>query len=226
MKGKRIEIIPNERYGKLIILAEAEKAKDGARRVLCRCDCGTEFVTRLKSVRIGNTKSCGCLRFSTAPKKEKKQRKRSRLYGVWTTMKGRCNNPNHTEYHRYGAKGIKVCEEWNSSFKTFEKWAYENGYDENAPRGKCTIDRIDSCGNYEPSNCRWVDFKIQSNNTNRNHLITYNGETHTMSEWSDITGISYYVIRSRVTRKESLQDIFFKGNLKIEKERRAKLCTG
>lgn len=137
--------------------------------------------------------------------------KRERLYEVWAGMKGRCNNPNHSEYHRYGAKGIRVCDEW-SSYSNFRAWAYENGYDENAPRNKCTIDRIDSTKNYEPSNCRWVDFLIQSNNTNRNKLIEYNGVIHTMAEWSRIVGISYYALRSRLRRGKSIEDALYNGH--------------
>ena len=129
----------------------------------------------------------------------------TRLYKVWRNMKVRCDNPNCKEYKYYGGRGISVCEEWND-FIEFQKWAYANGYDENAKRGECTLDRIDVNKNYEPSNCRWVNMKVQCNNrrlwgTNtHNHKMitwTYKGETHTVREWSEITGIDNKILRTR-----------------------------
>lgn len=84
-------------------------------------------------------------------------------------MKRRCENSNHKDYKWYGAKGITVCEEWHN-YPAFKQWAVENGYDENAPKGKCTIDRINPYGNYEPNNCRWVDMKTQNSNK-RNKMV-------------------------------------------------------
>ena len=87
-----------------------------------------------------------------------------RLYEVWGSMKKRCNNPNDKSYKNYGGRGIKVCKEWNENYLSFKKWAYKNGYDENAPHGECTIDRINVNGNYEPNNCRWISNAEQQKN--------------------------------------------------------------
>lgn len=122
---------------------------------------------------------------------------KTRLYAVWLSMKQRCENPNSTQYRNYGARGIRVCDEWHS-FENFKKWAYENGYDDLAPRGQCTIDRINVYGNYEPSNCRWANAKQQSNNKTVNRFIVINGISHTISEWCDIYNISKKLVYSRV----------------------------
>ena len=84
---------------------------------------------------------------------------KNRLYGIWSNMKTRCCSETYHLYKDYGARGIKVCDEWLNDFQMFYEWCISNGYDKNL-----TIDRIDNNGNYEPSNCRWVDMKIQSQN--------------------------------------------------------------
>lgn len=93
------------------------------------------------------------------------QCRKDRLYGVWRGMLARCYYPPGKFYYRYGGRGISVCDEWLHSFEAFKEWALANGYDYDAPRGQCTIDRIDNDGNYEPDNCRWVT--LQENLKNR-----------------------------------------------------------
>lgn len=94
-----------------------------------------------------------------------------RLFNVYHNMIQRCHNPNHPNYKNYGGRGISVCKEWRESFKSFCLWAKSAGYDDSLPRGICTIDRINNDGNYEPSNCRWVDMKIQCNNRRKRKEI-------------------------------------------------------
>ena len=89
----------------------------------------------------------------------------SRIYKEWIDMKSRCYNENCGNFKHYGARGIKVCDEWIHSFETFYEWAMNNGYDDSL-----TIDRIDNDGNYEPSNCRYVNKSIQ--NINKRHKNT------------------------------------------------------
>ena len=131
---------------------------------------------------------------------------KERLYEVWKNMRRRCMNPKNNRAKNYILKGVTFCEEWNN-YLNFRTWALENGYDENAPYGQCTLDRIDNDGNYEPSNCRWTTAKVQENNMSRNRIIEYNGVTKTMSQWADFLGISYSAMIHRVQRNWSMERI-------------------
>lgn len=117
------------------------------------------------------------------------------LYWVYYAMIQRCYMANCKQYFRYGGRGIRVCREWLEDKTSFYKWAIEQGY-----REGLTLDRIDNDKGYSPENCRWVDYKAQGNNTRRNHLITYKGQTKTMKQWSEELGINYSTLRNRINR--------------------------
>lgn len=184
-----------KRYGNLVVVKEAYKDKRyGKTRIVweCICDCGNTCNILGERLSSGNTKSCGCLK----PKKcgnYKHGKKYTRLYNIWQGMKGRCCNSNHTSYMYYGGKGIKIFGEWINDFQTFHDWAISAGYNDSL-----TIDRINSDGNYEPSNCRWVSMADQANNTSNNRLITANGKTQTLTKWSQETGINITTLSSRI----------------------------
>ena len=197
----RIKI--GEKYGRLTII-ENRHPKD---EVVCRCECGNIKIARATNVFYGGTKSCGCL-----PKEgnnfkhgfRRKGGKSERLYGVWKSMRERCNTVSCSSYKRYGARGIKVCEEWNN-YLAFKEWALNNGYVEGL-----TIDRINVNGDYEPSNCRWATLKVQANNKTSNHYITIGGTTKTIMEWSEISGISNSTIWARLKYGWSEKEAVFK----------------
>lgn len=112
----------------------------------------------------GKTKSCGCLNSEQAAERSYKHGGfGSRLYNVWSRMLDRCRNPHNNRFKDYGGRGISVCQEWHD-YEAFERWALSSGYDENAKRGDCTLDRIDTNGNYCPENCRWADALTQRHN--------------------------------------------------------------
>lgn len=175
--------------------------KDGIRRnkkiyCLCKCECGNIVEIRKDNLNgHRNTKNCGC-----KPSQYLHGLTHHRLHTIWAMMKQRCMNPKHRSYRNYGAKGIIVCDEWVSDFKAFYDWSTKNGYKEGL-----TLDRIDYNGNYEPNNCRWFTYKQQGNNRRNNRLLTYNGETHTMSQWCDITGLSKATIYGRLKSGWSIE---------------------
>lgn len=123
-------------------------------------------------------------------KREQHREGKTRLYQTWCNMKARCNNNNHHQYKDYGGRGIKVNERWNISFVAFRKWAYDNGYTD-----LLTIDRIDVNGNYEPCNCRFVDSKVQNNNTRRN---IYVDGSITLTEKCEELGLDSKLIQARM----------------------------
>lgn len=105
---------------------------------------------------------------------------KSKLYVVWACMKQRCFNHNHKSYANYGGRGITVCPMWakRNGYLDFIDWAYTDNlwwyfgkgqrrYNPTAPKGACTLDRVDNDGPYTPINCRWVDQKTQANNTRK-----------------------------------------------------------
>jgi hypothetical protein len=132
----------------------------------CRCSCGNETIVFVAYLRSGHTKSCGCLRGEiTSQRNYTHGERQTRLYKIWAGMKQRCTNPKIAFFHRYGGRGIKVCEDWNV-FEPFRDWAIANGY-----RNDLSIDRINNDGNYEPSNCRWITQSSQSRNTSQTRAV-------------------------------------------------------
>ncbi len=115
-------------------------------------------------------------------------------------MKSRCENQKNKSYKDYGAKGISVCEEWYDSVNFFE-WALRNGYKEGLE-----IDRIDVNGNYEPSNCRWINRLENANNKTNNKYISHNGETKTLAEWSRFYDVNYKNLSRLLIKGYSMND--------------------
>lgn len=131
-----------------------------------------------------------------------------KLWGVWRHMRERCSYPKHKSYKDYGGRGIKVCDEWNESFEAFARWAYANGYDDDAPITECTLDRIDPNGNYEPSNCRWTTMKEQANNRRNNVTIVYQGRTQNICEWANELHIPRDTLCFRIRNGWSIEKAF------------------
>ncbi|MDD5358453.1 MAG: AP2 domain-containing protein [Candidatus Nanoarchaeia archaeon] len=142
------------------IILPTERCKEKVKCALYECSCGKRFVTRIKDVKNGKIQSCGCLRSSMLSKRNTSHgMANTKLYGIWEGIKKRCNNQNSPNYSYYGGRGIKICDDWNSSFESFYIWSINNGYKEGL-----TIDRKDNDGNYYPDNCRWVTLSVNCRN--------------------------------------------------------------
>ena len=119
----------------------------------------------------------------------------------------RCKNPNTVSFKDYGGRGIGISDEWYDTekkrikSKNFIAWAVRNGY-----KDGLVIDRIDTNGNYTPENCRWITIKANNRNKRNNKLITYNGETHCMSEWAERIGVKPYILKNRFREGWSIKD--------------------
>jgi hypothetical protein len=113
-------------------------------------------------------------------------------YSVWHGMKNRCSDPTSQRWHRYGGRGIRVCDRWLNSF--------ENFYADMGPRPgpDYQIDRIDNDGDYEKSNCRWVTRLVNSNNKESNRMIEFRGKTQSLSQWAREVGLTKGALETRM----------------------------
>lgn len=208
-----------QKFGRWTIIKRVENDKYNQIRYLCQCDCGNTNIVHLGQLKSGHSKSCGCLSNELKRKRANTHSKsNTRIYHIFNSMKVRCLNSNYKAYKYYGARGIKVCDEWldkENGFTNFYNWAINNGYTE-----ELTIDRIDNNGNYEPSNCRWVTMEIQANNVRTNIIIKYNNEEHTLSEWSKILKLNYKTIFKRYSDGFCLEDVFYNGDFRGKGKRK------
>lgn len=203
--------LTGQRFGRLTVVECCGRSKDGQKVYLCRCDCGTEKKVRSGNLRNGNTQSCGCL---SAEKTAERSRKRllvhggcgTRLYSIWIDMRSRCTWNKAINWHLYGGRGIKVCDEWVNNFTAFRDWAMTNGYSDDLQ-----LDRIDNDGNYEPCNCKWSTRIEQGNNRRTCVYVTINGETKTVVEWCRINGIAVSTAFSRIERGWKAEDAVTKS---------------
>lgn len=180
--------LTGKRFGRLEVLRRGEDRIEpsGKHRVMwiCKCNCDKHSIVNVSgdALKEGRSTSCGCFRNeSSRARNTTHGDTNTKLYSIWCAMKTRCTNQNTEAYKDYGGRGICICDEWLNNYESFKTWALNNGYEQGL-----SIDRIDNDKGYEPQNCRWVTSVAQANNRRSNRLITYNGETHNVTEWASI----------------------------------------
>lgn len=196
--------LTGKRFSRLLVIsATEERYLDRQIMWKCLCDCGNEILTVSSWLKDGTVQSCGCLnRELTAKRNFKHGMTKTDTYRVWRKLFERCYNPKDKAYAYYGGRGISICERW---------YEFINFLSDMGLRPKrMQIDRINNNGNYEPSNCRWATSRQNNNNRRDNLKIEYQGESHTIREWSDKTGIKYNVIHLRLYRRWPIDSIFTK----------------
>ena len=184
--------LTGQQFGKLTVINQAPSNKHGQARWNCQCECGKKII--VSGYILRQRKQCSC---SDCYHKSRITHDLSDhpLYKTWQNMKNRCYLTTHPSYKGYGARGITVCEDWRVDFVTFYEWSISNGWGEGL-----SIDRIDVNGNYEPSNCRWVDDSVQANNKRKTLKFNYNGQLRTITELAEIANMPRYNIYNRLIR--------------------------
>ena len=197
---RKLVDLTGQRFGRLTVIERTASTNKNA-KWLCRCDDGNYVSVFGMDLKSGKTQSCGCIHSEQlAQRNYKHGLSDNKLCDIWRSMKERCYNPHFEQYNDYGGRGIMVCPEWLHDFQAFYDWAMANGYADNL-----SIDRINNNGNYEPSNCRWATRQEQANNKRSNHLLTFNGKTQTLSQWSQEVHIKSHTLLARLKRGWSVE---------------------
>jgi len=194
---KQIDVL-GHRYERWLVIAEPCGQTGTRRKVLCRCDCGQERLVDPRYLRLGKSKSCGCLQKEMVGKASSARwrfgSRTHQMYNTWVKMKSRCYNKNDAKFPIYGGRGISVCDEWKSNFEVFSSDMGEK------PTAGHTLDRLDNNGPYSRDNCRWATAIEQSRNKRNHRLVEHNGAKVPLSQACAETGINYRAALYRLNR--------------------------
>lgn len=191
-KELEVQSMVGQRYERLIVqrILETRATNGGHILAECLCNCGNITTVPISRLKSGHTRSCGCL--EAEGNNYTHRMSNTRLYKIWKGIKTRCYNSNSKTYQYYGARGIKMCDEWANDFIPFYEWSMANGYTD-----ELSIDRIDPDWHYCPENCRWITMQEQQRNKNNTVYINYNNTEYTMGQLADYYGCRYYDIHYR-----------------------------
>jgi hypothetical protein len=194
----------------LKVISHAGIHKSGYSLWNCKCDCGNfRIVTGSKLVRKV-IENCGCLKGNA---QRTHGLSKTALFKVWCSMKNRCNRMKDPSFKDYGARGIKLCDEWMNDFQIFYNWCMYNGY-----KKGLSLDRKDNNGNYDPDNCRWVTIDIQVRNKRSNIILEFNGELLTLTDIAKKLNICDETLRNRYHRGERGERLFRTIETKFRKK--------
>lgn len=201
--------ITGQKFGRWSVLSYVE-TRYAEKFWKCICECGTEKVVIGSSLKMGRSKSCGCLsrELSTTHGMEG-----TITYNTWAQMLARCNNPKSMNYKNYGAKGIKVCDRWRS----FENFYADMG---EKPKGQ-SIDRINVLKGYEPGNVRWATWKEQNRNQRNTKMLFWDGKLRPMAEIAEMNGLKRKKFENRIRAgmpiEEAIKNVRFNRWSRAEK---------
>ena len=195
-KPRRTIGLTGQRFTRLVVLSRSGSDHRGEARWECQCDCGRTITILGSSLRSGASKSCGCLTRSTfGETRVTHGMSATPEYSVWQQMHARCTNPHNKMYHRYGERGINVCERWND-FSCF--------YADMGPRPSTshTIERIDNNAGYEPSNCKWLPWREQHFNKSTTRYVSYEGARMSLMQAviRSTAGANYGCVKQRLRK--------------------------
>lgn len=208
-RNRPIKDYAGHRFGRLTATQLVERMESRDHRWAFLCDCGNEKIASIRSVRSGNTSSCGCRHKEQLVARNATHglsKVQPGAYRSWKDMRARCSNPGDSDFVDYGGRGIRVCAEWDDFAVFFADMGPR-------PKGR-TLDRIDVNGGYQPSNCRWATSKTQANNKRSNARLTIAGETKTLQEWSEYHGLERTTVRWRLAQGWALERVFSKEDFR------------
>lgn len=191
--------LSGQRFGKLT--AECRTRNSGIKTMWqCRCDCGNLKAVWSHCLKSGATTSCGCRRGEANRERATHGMSNTKPFNVWAGIIKRCTQKGSQNYHRYGARGIRVCARWRKFSNFWEDM--KSGYSEGLQ-----IERRNVNGNYEPSNCKWATRSEQANNKTNNVFVEVNGTRKTVAQWAREIGVSEQAIHNRIHAGDSPERI-------------------
>lgn len=207
MSAKTTDPLVGQIFGRLTVTGESFQI-GRYKHTPVKCSCGTTKMVDKQNLTKGKTQSCGCLRSELTSERSRKYPPGSKkTYNIWCAMMSRCSNPENPHYHNYGGRGITVCKRWHK----FLNFLADMG---DAP-DKLTLDRLKNNQGYKPSNCVWVSRRENMLNRRNTVKVTYLGQIVNLIELSELTGVPWRNLYSRIyagwSIEEAVKSVKFKS---------------